>query len=229
MELTKLASTRSQLVVLALVPVLGVTAALLLMALSGPADPAEVGAAGILGPNLARWAALALGVLVISSEYGPRTIDATLLVVARRHRVLVAKAAVLAGAGWLAGALSGASVLVAAALVTGSWSVVPVAAVPMLGLQTALVAVLGLGVGAVLRSAVGGLCAVFAVFAVVPFLPVWPVALVPYLPHAATAAMLDTSGADAFGLPLGPAVAVTAGWAAMALLAGSVVLRSTDA
>lgn len=112
---------------------------------------------------------------LITAEYSTGSISATLRAQPRRHLVVLSKAAIAAACGLVVGALLGAlsdwtSRLVLGDLAaTGGQPLVEVAA--RSGSLLALVAVLVVGLGAVLRSAVGTLAAATVVLLATLALP----------------------------------------------------------
>jgi ABC-2 type transport system permease protein len=112
---------------------------------------------------------------LITAEYSTGSISATLRAQPRRHLVVLSKAAIAAGCGLVVGALLGALSDWASRLVlgdytaTGGQSLVEVAV--RSGTLLALVAVLVVGLGAALRSAVGTLAAVTVVLLATLALP----------------------------------------------------------
>jgi ABC-2 type transport system permease protein len=146
-------------------------------------DPTEQGFQGLV---FAQLVAGLLGVLAITTEYSSGMIRATLSAAPRRPLLLAAKAAVLAIAGLAAG-----EVLAFAAFFVGEavlYSGLPHAslgqpgvarAVLMAGAYPCLIALLGLGLGALIRNTAA------AVSAVVGVLFVLPLIVLP-LPHSQT-------------------------------------------
>ena len=137
-----------------------------------PADPAGFDAVGVslAGLQVAQFAVGVLGVLVITSEYASGLIRTTLAAVPRRTPVLWGKAAVLAAAIFALGLpavvvafLAGQSVLSAEHLDVSLR--VPGVARAVVGAASYLVvvALVGLGLGAILRRTAGGVAAVIAV------------------------------------------------------------------
>jgi ABC-type transport system involved in multi-copper enzyme maturation permease subunit len=154
------------------------------------------------GVYLAQVAVGALGVLVISSEYGTGMIRATLGAVPQRRAMLAAKAGVFAactlavsevvsfvtfwtGQAIMHGAGVGASLADPGVLraVVGS------------GLYLTAVGMLGFGLGALIRHTAGALCAffgiLFALTAIADLLPTdWRNAVIDYLPANAGSQIL---------------------------------------
>jgi len=134
-----------------------------------PADPSAFDAVGVslAGVQVAQLAVGVLGVLVITNEYANGLIRTTLAAVPRRTPVLWSKAAVLAAVTFalslpavLAAFVACQSVLSAEHLDT-SFSQPGVArAVVGAAVYLALVALLGLGLGTILRNPAGGVAAV---------------------------------------------------------------------
>jgi hypothetical protein len=126
---------------------------------TAPAQPAPAVARALVGFAPAQLVLVALGALVVSSEYRSGTVLASLTAVPRRTRWLVAKTFVVAGCvALLAALLAAACVLSVPTLTAGTLELPltdPVVLRP-LGVQTAsavLVTVLGVGLGALFRSA----------------------------------------------------------------------------
>lgn len=131
----------------------------------GGFDPTELSLSGIL---LAQVAFGALGVLFISSEYGTGMIRATLGAVPQRRALLAAKALVVAGAALVVGEiLSFTSYLVGEAILSGAGAGSSLGdpgvlrAVSGAGLYLAAIALLGFGLGALVRHTAGALSALF--------------------------------------------------------------------
>ena len=125
----------------------------------GLADPAVVRSVYTGGLSIGRLFALAFGVIAMAGEYSHQTITATTLASPRRSRVVLAKLVVvaLAGLGYgLAGVLSG--VASGAAVVAGRGFRVDLVgngvprALLTSAVAVALWAVIGLGVGTLLRN-----------------------------------------------------------------------------
>lgn len=137
-------------------------------------DPTAQGFEGLVvaGPLMG-----VLGVLAITGEYSSGLIRTTLAAVPRRPRVLAAKAAVVGAVTLVAGeVLAFAGFLAGEAVLAGS---VPHAslgqgtvarAVLMAGAVPALLALLGLGLGALVRHTVGAVSLLFGLLFVLPAL-----------------------------------------------------------
>jgi len=146
-------------------------------------DPTEQGLQGLV---FAQLVAGLLGVIVITTEYSSGMIRATLAAVPRRPLLLAAKATVLAAVTLAAG-----EVLAFAAFFAGEavlYSGLPHAslgqagvarAVLMAGTYPCLIALTGLGLGALIRHTAAAVCTVVGV------LYVLPLAVLP-LPHEQT-------------------------------------------
>jgi ABC-type transport system involved in multi-copper enzyme maturation permease subunit len=135
-----------------------------------PADPSAFDATGaaLSGVQLAQIAAGVLGALLITGEYATGLIRTTFTAVPRRTRVLVAKAAVVAAAtfalslpGVFAAFLIGQRILAPQHLDTSLGQPGVLRAVIGSALYLTLVALLGLGLGALLRSTAGAISALF--------------------------------------------------------------------
>ena len=199
-----------------------------------PLDPA------LIGSQIAQLAIGVLGVLVVSGEYSTGMIRATLTAVPKRLPVLWAKAGVLAVVAF---ALMLPSVLIAFFAsqsilarhhASYSWHHPGVArAVVGAALYLVVVAVLTVGIGAIVRSTAGGIATFAAIFFVLPpimnVLPTsWNNAISPYLPSNAGRAVIQlTHGSDSLAPWTG--FGLFALYAAIALAAGAVVLKLRDA
>ncbi len=119
----------------------------------------------------------ALGVLAITTEFSSGMIRATLAVAPSRPLVLAAKAAALGAVTLAAGEVSafvaffaGQATLVAPAPPATLGQPGVLRAVLMAGAYPALIALIGLGLGAIIPHTAGALCALFGVLFVLPLL-----------------------------------------------------------
>ncbi|MGW1325476.1 ABC transporter permease [Streptomyces antibioticus] len=182
-----------------------------------------------------------LGGMVITAEYGSRTVVSTLTAVPHRSRVLAAKALVLCTVAFLtglvftfAGFLAGQAALkrAAAPYVTPAD---PTAWRAVLGgaLFLALAGLLGLAVGTLIRSTTATVTTLFAVFLIVPaFGPALPGALSDwthtYWPPSAGGQIM-TGYHDPALLHPWPGLAVMAGCVVIVLTAAFFTFRKRDA
>ncbi|GAA0277321.1 ABC transporter permease subunit [Cryptosporangium japonicum] len=208
---------------------------------SGGPSPLVVSDAGLLSLQFAQYALIAAALLAVTGEYSTGTISLTLRAVPVRGRMLAAKAVVVGGAVAVTGAVLHLAGSVAAGLVAGSAARWPVGDLAIDTLLTALyaatLAVFTLGLGTVLRSAVGGLTAVLVIAVVLPTvlarISIDAIQSVnDYLPGTAGVAALYGAVSDvADGQPYGPltGVLVLAAWAAATAGAGYAVLTRRDA
>jgi ABC-2 type transport system permease protein len=137
-------------------------------------DPTEQGFAGLA---LGQLAVGVLGVLTITSEFGSGMIRATLAAAPSRPMLLAAKAAVLAAVALVAGEILafaafavGEAVLQAPAPHATLGQPGVLRAVLMAGAYPALIGLIGLGLGALIRHTAGAICAVVGVLFVLPLL-----------------------------------------------------------
>jgi ABC-type transport system involved in multi-copper enzyme maturation permease subunit len=192
------------------------------------------------GYQFAQLAVGVLGVLVVSSEYSSGMIRATFAAVPRRLPVLWAKAAVFGVVTWvvmtiaaLAAFAFGMAVLSTRGLQVPLFSAGALRAVAGAGLYLAVTGLLGVSLGALLRSAAGAIAALAGLLLLVPIL----VNLLPSAVKDHIGAFLPSNAAQALvhvhhqagSLPLWAAVAVLCGWAGAALAAAAVTLRRRDA
>jgi hypothetical protein len=127
------------------------------------------------GIAIAQFLIASLAVMQIGSEYGTRMISTTLTVVPRRITAILAKTLVIAGTSFVVGA--------AAALITYavaqplletqglSYALTAdgvIASILSTGAYLALIATLGLGIGALLRNSAGGIMATLGLLIVAP-------------------------------------------------------------
>jgi ABC-2 type transport system permease protein len=212
-------------------------------AATGPTPPADPPAWGLSGFFQAQLGAAALGALAMTSEYATGSIRATLAATPQRFTVLGAKTIVVAATTAAVGiAAALVAFLVATRVFAGRG--IPVAltdpgavrAVVGAGLYLAVLAVLALALGAVIRSSVGTIAAVVTLMLVLPgiagVLPAaWQDGVVGYLPAEAGQAVIGQTrfapaGADLLAPWTG--FAVLCGYAVVALAAAAIVLSARD-
>jgi ABC-2 type transport system permease protein len=137
-------------------------------------DPTNDSYAGLLVGQLAIGV---LGVLAITSEFSSGLIRATFAAAPRRPLVLAAKAAVTGAVALVAGEMLaftafavGEAVLKAPAPHAALGQPGVLRAVLMAGAYPALIGLIGLGLGAVIRHTAGAICAVVGVLFVLPLI-----------------------------------------------------------
>lgn len=197
----------------------------------------------LAGVHLGQAPVAILAVLVISGEHSTGLIGTTLTAVPRRPAVLTAKATVLGLAVAAAGVVALLVVLLVAA------AILPAAGHPPLSLADGptlrayagtvgylvLVALLGLGLGAVVRDPAAATGTVLGLLYLPPILalsvddPQWQRLLERTAPMNAGLAVQATTGASTAPISPWAGLAVLAAWAAGALLAGTLLLRHRDA
>lgn len=199
-------------------------------------------AIALAGVTLAQMITGTLGVLVMAGEYSTGMIRSSLSAVPKRLPVLWAKVVVLSGVTL---ALMTASVLVAFA---GSQTFLDGTAQDtalnddgvlraLLGaaVYLAAIGVLGVALGALLRSTAAAITTLFVVLLVLPGLiglvlpQSWADAAGPYLPSAAGQAFLATSPSGQDLLAPGAGLAVFGAYVAVLLAAAAVSLARRDA
>jgi len=201
-------------------------------------DPVAVSLSGV---QLAQIATGALGVLLITSEYATGLIRTTLAAVPRRLPVLWGKAAMLAAAtvvvtlpAVLAVFLAGQEVLSRQHLATSLGHPGVARAVIGASLYLALSGLLGLGLGALLRSTAGGISALFGLFFALPivagFLPGgWSGDIGKYLPSTAGLAVTTVHPDPAASLAPWTGLGVSCLYAAVVLGFAALRMRRGDA
>ena len=193
------------------------------------------------GLHLSQVAIGVLGVLVITSEYGTGMIRATLAAVPQRRLLLTAKTAVFAVTALTAGTASCLAAYLAfqAFLPEGDAMRTSLAdpgvlrAVIGAGLYLTVLGLLGLGLGAVIRSSAGAIATLLGLL----FVPTLLVNLLPqswqdsiggYLPMNAGESVISVHH-EAHTLQPWPGFSVFCLYAAVALAAGFVLITRRDA
>ena len=201
-------------------------------------DPANDSFAGL---SIGQLAIGVLGVLVITSEFSSGMIRATFAAAPRRPLVLAAKAAVVAAVTLAAGEILafvafavGEAVLKAPAPHASLAQPGVLRAVLMAGAYPALIGLLGLGLGAMIRHTAGAICAVAGVLFALPLI------LVPlgtsiqnsvgqFMPMLMAENSLTAVKPVAHSLSPGVAFGLLCLYAAAALAAGGWALSRRDA
>jgi ABC-2 type transport system permease protein len=198
-------------------------------------DPAKSALTGVV---VGQAIVAILGVATISGEYGTGMIRTTFTALPHRLEVLAAKAFVVTGLVLAAGAIAVAvSVLVGDVLLPGglplTGPVVRAAAGSVLYLG--LIAVLSVGVAALVRDAAAAVGLVLGLLYLTPIVttlvsdPTWHDRLRKLSPMTAGLAIQSTVDVEAEPIAPWPGLGVLAMWAAAALLAGAAALRLRDA
>ncbi|MFD4656941.1 ABC transporter permease [Kitasatospora sp. NPDC058444] len=194
----------------------------------------------LFGTNFAQLALGVLGVLVAAGEYSTGMIRSTLAAVPRRLPVLWSKAAVYGVIALVLGTVGVFAVFVAdSGVLSGTRVAMTLSDAGVVrgllgaGLYLALVGVIGVALGALLRSVAGGIAVLVATLMLVPgltsLLPSsWQSHLSPYLPSHAGEAMFALHH-DSTTLSPTVGLAVFLGWMVLALGAAAVRLVRTDA
>jgi ABC-2 type transport system permease protein len=201
-------------------------------------DPVSVSLSGV---QLAQIAVGVLGVLLITSEYATGLIRTSLAAVPRRLPVLWGKAGLLAAAAVavclpaaFAAFLAGQSILARQHLSVSLSQPGVVRAVIGSALYLAVAGLLGLGLGALLRSTAGGISALFGLLFAVQiaagFLPGdWADNVGKYLPGTAGLAVTAVRPDPVSSLPPWTGFGVFCLYAAVLLGLGAVRMRRGDA
>jgi hypothetical protein len=178
-----------------------------------------------------------LGVLAITAEFSSGMIRATFAAAPRRPLVLAAKAAVLGAVTLAAGQMTafvaffvGQAALQAPAPHATLGEPGVLRAVLLAGAYPALIALIGLGIGAVIRHTAGAICALVGVLFVLPLLFITPSlqnAGQNFLPHPMVNALTSVTPVPDT-LPPGVIFALLCGYAVAALVAGTWALTRRD-
>lgn len=250
-ELSKFMSLRSSWITLGLAMLFVVGFGIVSAVRYNPADPTgghfgatapnSAVAVALGGQNFAQLAVGVLGVLFMAGEYSTGMIRSTLTAVPRRLPVLVSKAAVLAIFVFVVATvaaviafLGGQGSLADTKLALSLSSPGVLGALLGAGAYFALVAVLGVALGALIRSVAGSIAALVVALMLLPVITdILPGNLgndvSPYLPSNAGPAMFDLTHNSTTTLSPGAGAAVFAGWAVLALGAAAYRLARTDA
>jgi hypothetical protein len=179
-----------------------------------------------------------LGVLAITSEFSSGMIRSTFAAVPRRPLVLTAKAAVLGTVTLATGEVTaflafvaGQAALAAPAPHATLGQPGVLRAVLVAGAYPALIAVIGLGIGALVRHTAGAICALVGVLFVLPLLFVTPSlqnAGQNFLPHPMVNALTSVKPMPG-ALPPGVVFALLCGYAVAAVATGAWALARRDA
>jgi ABC-2 type transport system permease protein len=209
-------------------------------------DPTRL---SLIGVMLGQAPAAILAVLVISGEYSSGMIRATLTAMPRRTVVFAAKAITLSGVVAAAGTTAVLGSLLAGTLLLPRHGFTAARGRPAVSftdgptlraaagsiLYLALIALLSLGIAAIVRSSAASVGIILGLLYLLPVLsqvigdPHWQRRFQQIGPMSAGLAVQATTNLRS--LPLSPwaGLGVTAGWAAAALLAGGLLLRIRDA
>ncbi len=192
------------------------------------------------GLGLAQLAFGALGVLAISSEYTTGLIRTTFASVPRRRGVLAAKAAVVGVITLLAGELIAFTTFFAGQQALSVQHLDVTLAHPgalrgvlAAGFYLAVMAWVGLGLGAVIRHTAGAITAMIMVVFLLPHiiqaLPApWDIRIGKYSLDIAAQQMIAQHPVPGY-LPAGPSFLILVGYAAAAIAAAALVITRRDA
>jgi ABC-2 type transport system permease protein len=209
-----------------------------------PADLAQVDVVqlALAGLHLSQIAFGVLGALIITGEYGTGMIRTTFAAVPRRRTVLACKALVFAGTALVTATLSTVAAYLAflaappAHTLTGTALTDPGVARAVLGggLYLTVYGLLGVGLGALLRSSAGAIATLLGVLFVPPLLldllpGSWKTTAGPYLPMQSGSQVFVAARHEAAGLAPWIGFGVFCLYAAVALLAGLAVIDRRDA
>jgi ABC-2 type transport system permease protein len=181
---------------------------------------------------------LMLGVLSITTEFRNGSIASTLLVEPNRTRLLAAKLVAVMAAGALMGlVISGIALLIGAAILPGrgySLGLDGTGVVELIAGTTAagaLMAAVGVGIGALVRSQTPAIVGVLLyLFVIEPLLIFLVGSSEQYVLGSALTELTGTGDVSGLDDPLGqvPGGLLLLGWAALFAVLGSVVMRSRD-
>ncbi|MEU8927772.1 ABC transporter permease [Kitasatospora sp. NPDC048545] len=194
----------------------------------------------LFGTNFAQLALGVLGVLVAAGEYSTGMIRSTLAAVPRRLPVLWSKALVFGAIALVLGTVGAfATFLVDSRILSDTRAAMTLSDAGVArgllgaGLYLALVGVIGVALGALLRSVAGGIAVLVATLMLIPGLTAllpssWQDHIAPYLPSHAGQAMFALQH-DATTLSPTAGLVVFLGWTVLALAGAALRLLRTDA
>lgn len=203
----------------------------------------------VTGAQYGQIAVVVLAVLILSDEYGTRSITASLAAVPRRWMLYLSKIAVLTAVVAVAGSIGVlASLFAARRILPGNgfntvngYRELSLGDEPTLRavygtvLYLALVALLSYGVTAVLRDTAGSIATMLILFYAAPILtrviddPVWLRRIDRMSPMSAGLKIQATTALESLSIGPWQGLGVLALWAAGALLAGLLALHLRDA
>jgi ABC-2 type transport system permease protein len=208
--------------------------------------------ASTLGVNFAQLVVAVLGALMITGEYGTGMIRSTLAAVPKRLPALIAKCLVFGVATFVVSAVALAGTAVACWLVLSNNGIHPDffdsrVLLPLVGAAgyLALIGMLSLALGAIIRSSAGGIAVALGLILVAPLIlrilvgvtrAVWPVNVSAFLPNSAGGLLWSyTSGATP-PAPSGYIVLTTlqgglilGAWVVVAFVIAAILLKRRDA
>jgi ABC-type transport system involved in multi-copper enzyme maturation permease subunit len=212
---------------------------------TGPAaraafDPAAYSLSGFF---LAQLAIAVLGVVVMTSEYATGSISSTLAAAPQRGTVLAAKAAVFGAVAAATGTgsafaafFTGQAIMAQKGIEAHIGGPGVIRSVTGAGLYLAVLGLLALGLGTLIRRTAGAVAAVVGLVVVLPVLvqglpPAWQAAITRYLPSAAGQAIIGHTKFTPPGHLLSPwaGFALFCAYTAAALTAAAVGLNRRDA
>lgn len=193
---------------------------------------------------LTQLLAIIIGTISVTGEYSTGMIRSTLTAAPSRVGALLAKALVVGGALFVFSLVvfAIAGLVTAPILPTGGvdFSDLDSSLMPLLGgaLYLALMAMLGVGIGFIIRNGPGALSIGIVLLFVAPVLVMffagfpdfqWVTDLASYLPSNAGQSLFMGAPLSGTVLETGPALITIAAWPAAALVAGATVLAVRDA
>ncbi|PRZ40918.1 ABC-2 family transporter [Antricoccus suffuscus] len=194
----------------------------------------------LFGVNFGQLVLGVLGVLVTAGEYSTGMIRSTLAAVPRRLPVLWSKAIVCGLVALVVGSVAAfASFGIGSRIITGTPAALALSSTGVVrslfgaGIYLALVAIIGVALGSLLRSAAAGIAVLLGVLLLVPglvsLLPTsWAQNVSQYLPSNAGDSIQALTRAT-HTLSAGAGLAVLLGWTVLALAAAAWRLMRSDA
>lgn len=203
-----------------------------------------------LGINFSQLIVAVLGALVITGEYGTGMIRSTFAAVPKRTPALIAKALVFGVTTFVVSFVAVAGTAALTAPLLPSRGINPDFGDPAVWLAfvggagyLALVGIMSLGIGTIIRSSAGGIAASLGLILVVPVIlrvlaavtrTQWPLNILAFLPSEAGAQMFAyptnlPAPPDTIVLEPWQGALVLAAWAAVMFVVGAILLKRRDA
>jgi ABC-2 type transport system permease protein len=216
---------------------------------AGMTCPVDVTKLSLAGVQFGQAVVAILAVLAFGSEYSTGMMSVTLAAIPRRHAVFAAKALLIGGLVLVAGAVAVLGSLLAGHLILPAHGFTTARGFPPVWLSygpalraasgsvlyLALIALLALGISAMVRDPAVSIGAVLAVLYLFPIVVAfvtqaqWQHRLERWTPTVAGLTIQDTAGLRGLAITPWAGLGVLALWSAAAILGGALALRLRDA
>lgn len=188
----------------------------------------------LIGVRLGQILVAVFAALAVTNEYGTNMIQTTLLTKPQRLRVVVSKLVVVTVITLVTAAISVAISLVVTGIMLPGHGISLRASIGSV-LYLGLIAILGFGIGLILRDTAGAITAVFALLFIAPMAgmfinhPVWHHRLEKFGPMAAGLAIQTTKGLPTLPVQPWTGLGIFACYSLALVLVGAAVFQLRDA